>query len=99
MPKKTKIYLACLPACLRDDDVVGFALAEDGFCLASHLSSSISFSKHDMGLTGNWKHDVYAEYYPNGFELVWIDSPETDERWQKALALNKAAHKEDQDEH
>lgn len=30
------------------DDVIGYALAEDGECLAQHLSSNIDWSKHDM---------------------------------------------------
>jgi len=88
---KSIIYLACFPApSWGEGSVKGFALAEDGEGLASHLSSSIDFSKHDMGLTSNWKHNVYEKLYPGGFELVWIDKPETDERWQAALALNKA---------
>lgn len=88
---KTKIYLACFPQKWggRFEDVVGFALGEDGKGLASHLSSNVSFSKHDMGLTSNWKHEHYAEAYPDGYELIWIDDAKNDERWQKALALNK----------
>lgn len=89
-----KIYLACFPYHWGShDDVIGNALAEDGTGLASHLSSSIDFSKHDMGLTSDWKHDTYAKHYPNGYELEWVDDPATHEGWQKALALNKAASK------
>jgi hypothetical protein len=42
-----------------------------------------------MGLTSDWKHDHYAKCFPEGYELVWIDNPDTDERWLEALKLNK----------
>lgn len=94
---KPKIYLTCFPyewgnKFRPHHDVVGQALAEDGTGLASHLSSSEDWSRHDMGLTGDWKHDIYDEHYPQGYELIWIDDPHTDPRWQAALALNKAKH-------
>jgi len=84
---KTKIYLACFPD--GSGDFIGQALAEDGLALASHLSSSVDWAKHDMGFSSDWKHDIYAELYPHGYELIWIDDPHTDERWQAALAVNK----------
>lgn len=51
-------------------DVRGGALAEDGTGLAGHLSSNLSFARHDMGLTSGWKHDLYRKHYPDGYELV-----------------------------
>ena len=75
-------------------DVVGFALAEDGRGLGSHLSSSVGFAKHDMGLTSDWKHDTYAEAYPDGFELVWVDDPESHDGFQAAFLLNQATAQE-----
>jgi hypothetical protein len=54
---------------------VGLALAEDGHCLAQHVSSHPEWSKHDLGLTSDWKHEYYREHYPQGYELVWIDDP------------------------
>ncbi len=84
-----KIYLTCFPGGFREGDVMGFALADNGEGLASHLSSNVSFSKHDMGLTSDWKHDHYAKCFPEGYELIWIDNPDTDERWLQALELNK----------
>lgn len=94
---KTKIYLACFPYNWGGhSDVWGNALAEDGQGLASHLSSNIDFAKHDMGLTSDWKHDHYAKCYPDGYELEWVDDPENHKGWQKALALNKQKHKEQQ---
>jgi len=85
---KTKIYLACFPSGF-GADVIGYALGEDGQGLASHMSSSEDWSKHDMGLTGTWKHEHYAKVYPKGYELIWIDDADKDERWLKALELNK----------
>ncbi len=98
---KTKIYLACFPAAgWGKNDVIGYALGEDGQGLASHLSSNIDYSKHDMGLTSDWKHEVYKEVYPEGYELIWIDDADNDERWLKAIELNKQRprdeHKENQ---
>jgi len=90
---KPKIYLTCFPYSWGGhDDVHGQALSEDGAGLAGHLSSNKDWAKHDLGLTSNWKHDIYDEHYPQGYELVWIDDPRTDPRWQAALALNKAKH-------
>jgi len=93
------IYLTCFSGGFREGDVMGYALAENGEGLASHLSSNISFSKHDMGLTSDWKHDHYAKCFPEGYELIWIDNPDTDERWLKACELNKTQkikHEEEQ---
>ncbi len=96
---KTKIYLACFPAAGWDrGDVIGYALGEDGQELASHLSSGIEWSKHDMGLTSTWKHDHYASVYPDGYELVWIDDPDTDERWLKAMKLNNTRPRDEHTE-
>jgi hypothetical protein len=87
---KPKIYLLCEHASgWGKDDVLGFALAEDGHGLCSHLSSGVAWSKHDMGLTSEWHHDTYKEHYPNGFELEWVDNPENHDGYLKALALNK----------
>jgi hypothetical protein len=74
-----KIFLWCIPCpTWGEDAVLGYALAEDGTGLSSHLSSNIDFSKHDMGLTSDWKHDVYKEHYPDGYELEWIEEKDLD---------------------
>ena len=70
------------------NEFLAYALAEDGTGLCSHLSSSVGWAKHDVGLTSNWKHDLYDEHYPDGYELVWLDNPETDPGWLKAKAIN-----------
>lgn len=71
-------------------DVMGYALAEDGVCLASHLSSDKYFSMHDMGLHSDWKHDKYREHYPDGFELEWVEESNLDSHkgWKEAFRLN-----------
>lgn len=84
-----KIYLYCVAIHTGRGDVMGYALAEDGKCLASHLSSNEDFSKHDLGLNSDWKHDKYNSYYPDGFELEWVDDPDNHEGWKKAFHLNK----------
>lgn len=91
MPEvKPKIYLLCEPYDWGEHhDVIGMALAQDGTGLCSHLSSNIERSKHDMGLTSNWHHDSYDKHYPDGYELVWVDNPDNDEGFQKAVVLNK----------
>lgn len=97
---KKRIFLYCLAmgagsgmvnGSAPGGDVMGYALAEDGACLAMHLSSNASFSKHDMGLTSDWKHEIYEKYYPLGFELVWVDEDQLDthEGFNAAFALNK----------
>jgi hypothetical protein len=50
------------------------ALAEDGTGICSHLSSNIMYAKHDIGISSDWKHDLYKNHYPNGYELEWIDN-------------------------
>jgi len=85
-----KIFLMCYPAQgFTPTDVLGFAVAEDGTGLCSHLSSNEEWSKHDMGLTSNWKHDIYNKHYPDGYELVWVDDPDNSPEYQAAFVLNK----------
>lgn len=93
-----KIYLACFATgtgsgmvngSTKGGDVTGYALAEDGICIASHLSSNVYFSKHDLGLTSNWNHENYDKHYPKGYELIWVEQPEDDSRWQAAMVLNQ----------
>lgn len=49
------------------------AIAEDGACLASHICSHPAYGPHDIGVTSDWKHECYALYYPQGFEVEWVD--------------------------
>lgn len=84
-----KIYLTCFVAGIfSKNDVIGYALCEDGHVLVSHSSSDEDYSKHDMGLTSDWHHDTYSKHCPEGFELIWIDDADHDENWLKAIELN-----------
>src|SRR5579872_6573447 len=89
MTSKSKIYLTCFPGGFHPSDVIGYALAEDGHCLANHISSGVDWSKHDMGLTSDWKHKEYAAHYPNGYELEWVAIPDTHQGWREALEKNR----------
>ena len=80
------------------NDCIGLALAEDGHCLGSHLSSSEMWSRHDMGLTSDWKHDGYKEHYPDGYELEWVDDPKKHEGLMAAYKKNQELKEEDKEE-
>lgn len=73
------------------------ALAEDGHVLGGHISSSVAFGKRDIGyLPGTFlerRHEQFKQHYPDGFEVVWIDSPESDERYIAAVKRNHALPK------
>jgi len=83
--------LDCFPNFI---NFIGCALAEDGECLASHCSSDEIFSKHDMGLTSDCKHDRYDKKYSDGYELIdvneisksFLENPD----FAKAVELNKS---------
>lgn len=83
------IYLWCSPVG-SSGDVIGYAMLENGKAIASHWSSNPEWSKHDMGLTSDWKHDAYLRACPNGYSLAWLDDPESDEGWRKAYEFNQA---------
>lgn len=66
------------------------AISEDGVFLAGHVCSHPGFGPHDIGVTSDWKHDTYAKYYPDGFEVVWIEDTKNDERLKAAHAKHVA---------
>jgi len=76
---KPKIYVFVNTVYENRSDVIPQALAEDGTALASHFCSSVGFAKHDMGITSDWKHDIYQKHYPDGYELEWVDNPNSHE--------------------
>lgn len=93
-----KIYLTAFPTgsgsgavrgSTRGGDVLACALSEDGTVLAEHLSSSVDFAKHDIGLTSDWKRDRYRAHAPDGFELEWVDDRKTHAGWLAALGRNR----------
>lgn len=53
-------------------DTMGYAVDKDINIIAKHYSSGINWTKHDMGISSDWKHDTYDEKFPNGYELAWI---------------------------
>lgn len=69
------------------------ALAEDGTHLASHVSSSEDWAKHDIGISTDRKHERYQAHYPDGYELVWVDNAKTHEGLLAAYAKNQAKGK------
>ena len=49
-------------------------IAEDGTVLAGHLCSAHGYAAHDMGVNEDgWKRDLYAQHYPDGFEVVYCE--------------------------
>jgi hypothetical protein len=87
--RKPKIYLYCIAMPV---DVVGYALAEDGKMVASHISSDENWSKHDLGFDSNWHHDEYATHYPNGYELEWVSDLEGHAAFNAAFGLHVEAN-------
>ncbi len=71
----------------RGCDQIGYAVDEEGHTLASHYSS-YGWSKHDMGLTSTLKHEVYAQRYPEGFRVEWLDATPADWDQLKEEASN-----------
>lgn len=74
-------------------DVAG--IAEDGVCLSGHVCSHPSFGPHDIGVTSDWKHEIYRKYYPQGFTVEWVADVKAHDGIQRAFALNRAMSKEE----
>lgn len=58
---------------LSDNLWYGYAICENGYIIESHISSDLDFVKSDLGITTKNCHKVYSEYYPKGFEVIWVD--------------------------
>ncbi len=69
------------------------ALTEDGVFIAGHICSDHSWGPHDLGVTSDWHHDTYRKYYPDGFEVVWVEVD--DPRLLAAYEAHKAMTKEE----
>jgi len=50
-------------------DWLGCAFIEGKGCLCSHSCSSEGWVLHDMGITSDWKHNVYDKHCPDGWEI------------------------------
>ena len=72
------------------------AMCEDGEVLAGHLSSNRTWAMHDIGITSDWKHDLYQEHCPDGYELEWIDHNDVNTHvgLEAAYQLNQKLAKE-----
>lgn len=71
-------------------DVMGIAMGEDGVVLNRHLSSSLGFSKIDLGLESDRGHAEYDAHFGAGnWRLEWVDDPGSHAGWQTALLRNK----------
>lgn len=92
--RKPRIYLF-VNSGKGSDNQEGMAIAEDGKYLAGHLSSSEAWAKHDMGLTSEWKHDLYRAHYPDGYEVEWVDKPREHAGLMAAYAKNQALRPEE----
>lgn len=88
-----KIFITYQDGGVRSGDVIGYALAEDGDNLASHLCSGQHHVRHDMGITSDWKHETYNKKYPEGYELVWVgevfDAIKENKEFANVVELNQ----------
>lgn len=49
------------------------AISEDGKVLAGHCCSSECYVPHDLGVTGDWKHDKYdAEFGQGNWTIEYV---------------------------
>lgn len=99
MISKPKIYVwcnSCSPECPVSFLHSIMAMTEDGTYIAGHVCSSHGFIHHDMGFTGDWKHDHYDEHYPDGWELEFVESADVKSHKgvQKAYELNQQKGRE-----
>lgn len=66
------------------------AIADDGHALAGHICSHPGFMKHDLGITSNWKHEIYDKHFGAGnWELEWVEDIEAHPGIVEAFRLNK----------
>jgi hypothetical protein len=75
-----KVY--CFISSRWGDDLAAMAVGEDGVVLAQHVSSSLSWAKHDIGhegVSGSGPGTVnrgrFGEHFPAGYETEWVDDP------------------------
>lgn len=70
-----------------DGDILGFAMVGDNDnieTIATHYSSGFKWFKHDMGLTSDWKHDIYKSNFGDDYELIFggtFNSKEELDNW------------------
>jgi hypothetical protein len=86
-----KIWVLAYEGGIIPDDVVSYAIAEDGEVIAAHESSSESWARHDM-ISAGWKEEQYQKKYPGGYEVIWVglQDPSDYPGLQGAIDANKA---------
>jgi hypothetical protein len=74
-------------------DVLALAVNDKGEDIAFHISSSMDWAKYDIGMTSNRKHGEYDKLFPEGWQMVWVDDPESNQNTrlscQKALQMER----------
>lgn len=66
-------------------DTYGVAIKDDGSVLATHYSSGVNWTMHDMGITSDWKHEIYQNECPDGYILEWVEF----HNWQSNTEFKK----------
>lgn len=72
------------------DGHVATVLSDRGDFLLDHIVEKVSDAPHFMGIGSNIHHDIYKEYAPEGYVLVWVAEPLTAPDVQAAYALHNA---------
>jgi hypothetical protein len=83
-------------------DAASVAIAETGEVVCSHWSSHEGWAIHDLGMDGtsNWKHDIYAAFAPEGYELEFVrirDDRDNHAGLQAAFAANRELYPRDEE--
>ena len=69
------------------------ALGDDGICIAGHCCSDEGFMPHDLGITSDWKHELYDAHFGAGnWKLEWVADPASHAGLNAAIALAEANH-------
>lgn len=64
-----KIFVTTEP--LENGNVWAMAISENGVVLAEVFSQSLFWAKFDLGFSSDKQHDIYKNFYPDGYELVY----------------------------
>lgn len=67
---------------------IAYTMAQDGSPLGQMSVPNVEWAKANLGVTTTTRHDKYADEYPLGFEVVWLEDPEQDPRWWRAKFFN-----------
>jgi hypothetical protein len=69
-------------------------LTEDGMGIGSHICSSESYMRYDLGIykdSRSDRHEAFKKYYPDGYRMDFVPSEDvkTHQALQEAFRLNK----------